>query len=418
MATEADIRQALAGVKDPEIGQPITDLGMVKSIVVDGAHVTVTVLLTISGCPMRTEITERVQHAVRPLPGVREVDVVLDVMNDQQRADMRAKLRPASAGREIPFAQAGSLTKVLGIASGKGGVGKSSVTANLAVALAARGLSVGLVDADIYGHSIPRMLGVYEGAHSVEGLILPPTGYGVKTMSILPMKKNGSAEPVALRGPMLHKVLEQFLADVWWGDLDFLLLDLPPGTGDIALSLGQLLPNAELVVVTTPQIAAAEVAVRAGMMAKLVNQRVAGVIENMSGFPCPHCGEPIDLFGVGGGDLVAETLTQQLGTQVPVLGRIPLDMRLREGGDNGEPLVAFAPEAPAAQALLSIADQLASKPRGLVGQQLGISPTRPEAQSPSLAVARRDRTALGPRAWVTMCRASDWPRARRPSDWT
>ena len=375
MASESDVLAALSSVKDPEIGQPITDLGMVKSVIVEGARVTVTILLTISGCPMREEITERVEHAVRPLSGVGEVNVVLDVMNDEQRTTMRTKLR-GSESREIPFTQPGSLTQILAIASGKGGVGKSSVTANLAVALAARGLSVGLLDADVYGHSIPRMLGVHAGPTNVDGLILPPVGYGVKTMSILPMKPGGVAQPVAYRGPMLHKVLEQFLADVWWGDLDFLLLDLPPGTGDMAISVAQLLPHAKLIVVTTPQIAAAEVAVRAGMMAEITKQQVGGVIETMSGFPCPHCGEPMDLFGRGGGDLVAEQLTKSLGTAVPVLGRIPFDVRLREGGDNGQPLVTAVPDAHASLELRAIAEALSSKPRGLVGQSLGLSPSR------------------------------------------
>ena len=375
MATESDVLAALSAVKDPEIGQPITDLGMVKSVVVEGSHVTVTILLTISGCPMRNEITQRVEGAVRPLAGVGEVTVVLDVMNDEQRTTMRTKLRGGES-REIPFTQPGSLTQILAIASGKGGVGKSSVTANLAVALAARGLSVGLLDADVYGHSIPRMLGVHAGPTNVDGLILPPVGHGVKTMSILPMKPGGVAQPVAYRGPMLHKVLEQFLADVWWGDLDFLLLDLPPGTGDMAISVAQLLPHAKLIVVTTPQIAAAEVAVRAGMMAEITKQQVGGVIENMSGFPCPHCGEPMDLFGRGGGDLVAEQLTKSLGTSVPVLGRIPFDVRLREGGDNGQPLVTAVPDAHASLELLAIAEALSSKPRGLVGQSLGLSPSR------------------------------------------
>jgi ATP-binding protein involved in chromosome partitioning len=260
------------------------------------------------------------------------------------------------------------------VASGKGGVGKSSVTVNLAVALAAQGRKVGLVDADIYGHSVPRMLGLTNPPTMVEGMIMPPQAHGVAAISMLPFKPGGVAQPVAFRGPMLHRSLEQFLADVWWGDLDILLLDLPPGTGDIAMSTAQLLPTAQLVVVTTPQTAAAEVAVRAGMLGKQTHQRVIGVIENMSSFPCPHCGEPIDLFGVGGGSLVAEKLSHELDTAVPLLGRVPFDTRLREGGDAGRPLVLDDPASPAAAALLAIADQVGARPRGLVGMSLGVTP--------------------------------------------
>jgi ATP-binding protein involved in chromosome partitioning len=324
---------------------------------------------------MRNEITQRVEGAVRPLAGVSDVTVVLDVMNDEQRTTMRTKLRGSEA-REIPFTQPGSLTQILAIASGKGGVGKSSVTANLAVALAARGLSVGLLDADVYGHSIPRMLGVHAGPTNVDGLILPPVGHGVKTMSILPMKPGGVAQPVAYRGPMLHKVLEQFLADVWWGDLDVLLLDLPPGTGDVAMSTGALLPNAEIVVVTTPQAGAADVAVRAGTLAAQTHQKVAGVIENMSSFPCPACGEPMDLFGIGGGSIVAQTLSSTLGTNVPLLGKVPFDVALRTGGDNGEPIVRAKPDSPTASVLREIAATLGQRPRGLAGMSLGITPHR------------------------------------------
>jgi ATP-binding protein involved in chromosome partitioning len=374
MPTEAEIRTALDRVLDPEIGRPITELGMVEAVEIDGDTVRIGVLLTISGCPMREEITTRVRGAVEPL-GVR-VEVHLGVMSDEQRAALRQNLRGGQEVREIPFTKPGNLTQILAIASGKGGVGKSSVTANLAAALAARGRSVGILDADVYGHSIPRLLGATAPATQVEGLIMPPVGHGVRVMSVLPMKPGGVAQPVPWRGPMLHKVLEQFLGDVWWGDLDFLLLDLPPGTGDVAISVAQLLPHARLIVVTTPQVAATEVAVRSGMMAAQTKQRVAGVIENMSSFPCPHCGEPIDLFGVGGGALVAEQLTAALGATVPLLGRIPFDVRLREGGDAGEPLVLSDPETPAGSALRDIADHIDSTPRGLVGTPLGITPAR------------------------------------------
>ena len=370
------ITAALATVNDPEINRPVTELGMVKSIDVDDAgSARVGIYLTVSGCPMRGTITDRVVEAVSAVPGVTSVEVELDVMDDEQRAALRTMLR-GHEEREIPFAQPGSLTKVFAIASGKGGVGKSSVTANLAVAMARMGLTVGLVDADVYGHSIPRMLNALEPPTMVEGMIMPPQSYGVRVISMLPFKPGGVSQPVAFRGPMLHRALQQFLADVWWGDLDVLLLDLPPGTGDVAISTAQLLPTAEIVVVTTPQAAAADVAVRAGTLAEQTHQKVAGVIENMSSFPCPHCGEPLDLFGIGGGSLVAETLTGALGTDVPLLGQIPFDVRLREGGDSGSPLVLSEPDAPASQALTAIAETLGRRPRGLAGLSLGITPAR------------------------------------------
>lgn len=376
MPTVDAITAALASVNDPEINRPITELGMVKSVDVaaDGS-VRVAVYLTVSGCPMKGTITERVTSAVEALPGVTSVEVVLDVMSDEQRAAMKELLR-GHGEREIPFAQPGSLTKVYAIASGKGGVGKSSVTANLAVAMAQNGLTVGLVDADVYGHSIPRMLNAVEPPTMVEGMIMPPQAYGVRVISMLPFKPGGVSQPVAFRGPMLHRALQQFLADVWWGDLDVLLLDLPPGTGDVAISTAQLLPNAEIVVVTTPQPAAADVAVRAGTLAEQTHQKVAGVIENMSSFPCPHCGEPLDLFGFGGGAIVAETISAALGTPVPLLGQIPFDVALREGGDSGSPLVLSTPDAPASVALRSIAQALGQRPRGLAGMSLGITPAR------------------------------------------
>ena len=364
---------ALATVEDPEIHRPITELRMVKSReVVDGVA-RVAVWLTVSGCPMRDTITSRVAEAVGAVPGIERVEVELDVMSEEQRKELRTLL-VGHDEREIPFAKPGSLTRVYAIASGKGGVGKSSVTANLAVQMAASGLSVGLVDADIYGHSIPRLLGATEAPTMVEGMIMPPQAFGVRVISMLPFKPGGVSQPVAFRGPMLHRALQQFLADVWWGDLDVLLLDLPPGTGDIAISVAQLLPDAELIVVTTPQTAAAEVAIRAGMLAQQTKTRVGGVIENMSAFPCPHCGEPMDLFGSGGGQLVSETLSRELGTDVPLLGRVPFDVALREGGDNGSPLVLAQPDAPASAVLREIATGLATRSRGLAGMSLGITP--------------------------------------------
>ncbi|MDI1289122.1 MAG: P-loop NTPase [bacterium] len=375
MPTVEAVTAVLATVNDPEINRPITELGMVKSVDVaaDGS-VRVAVYLTVSGCPMRDTITERVTAAVSTLAGVTRVDVDLDVMSDEQRQAMKATLR-GHGEREIPFAQPGNTTRVYAIASGKGGVGKSSVTANLAVAMAQDGLTVGLVDADVYGHSIPRMLNALDAPTMVEGMIMPPQSYGVRVISMLPFKPGGVSQPVAFRGPMLHRALQQFLADVWWGDLDILLLDLPPGTGDVAISTAQLLPNAEIVVVTTPQPAAADVAVRAGTLAEQTHQKVAGVVENMSSFPCPHCGEPLDLFGFGGGAIVAETISKQLGTDVPLLGQIPFDVRLREGGDSGQPLVLSNPDAPASIALRSIARTLGQRPRGLAGLSLGITPS-------------------------------------------
>ena len=369
------VHAALATVKDPEIHQPITDLGMVKSVDADASGaVAVEVYLTVAGCPMRDRITTDVTNAVQAVPGVAGVSVVLDVMSDEQRQAMAAKLRGGEAQREIPFARADSLTRVFAVASGKGGVGKSSVTVNLAAAMAADGLMVGVVDADIYGHSIPRMLGVDGRPTQLEGLIMPPQSHGVKVISI-GMFTAGNT-PVVWRGPMLHRALQQFLADVWWGDLDVLLMDLPPGTGDIAISVAQLVPTAELLVVTTPQQAAAEVAERAGTIALQTHQRVAGVIENMAWLPCPHCDERVEVFGSGGGEQVASGLSRSLGADVPLLGAVPIDVRLREGGDNGQPLVLSDPEAPAAVTLAQIATRLGRRERGLLGKSLSLTPNR------------------------------------------
>jgi ATP-binding protein involved in chromosome partitioning len=368
------VNAALAGVDDPEINRPITDLGMVKGVQLLGdGMVEVGIYLTVAGCPMKSTITDRVTNAVMQVAGVREVKVELDVMSEEQRGKMRETLR-GRAEKEIPFNKPGSLTKVFAIASGKGGVGKSSVTANLAVSLVQQGYTVGLLDADVYGHSIPKILNAMTPPTMVDGLIMPPQGNGVRVMSMLSFKPGGIEQAVAFRGPMLHRALEQFLTDVWWGDLDFLLLDLPPGTGDIALSTAQLLPQAELIVVTTPQQGAADVAIRSGTLAAQTNQKVFGVIENMSSFPCPHCGEPIDLFGAGGGQAVADGLTRTLGTNIPLLGNIPFDVRLREGGDKGEPLVSAFPESDAAVSISAIAAQLSAKPRGLAGMSLNITP--------------------------------------------
>jgi ATP-binding protein involved in chromosome partitioning len=371
--TAEQVTAALAGVNDPEIRRPITELGMVKSVDV-GRHgkVRVEVYLTVSGCPLRETIIKDVTAAVAAVPGVSAVDVHLDVMSDEQRRELQGRLRGGRAERAIPFAEPSSLTRVYAVASGKGGVGKSSVTVNLAAALAAAGQKVGVLDADIYGHSVPRMLGVTGGPTQVEQMMMPPSGHGVKVISI-GMFTTGNA-PVVWRGPMLHRAVQQFLADVYWGDLDVLLMDLPPGTGDVAISVAQLVPTAELLVVTTPQLASSEVAERAGAIAVQTHQRIAGVIENMSGLPCPHCGELVDVFGTGGGQAVADALTRITGAQVPVLAQVPIDPRLRQGGDDGIPLVLSDPDAAAARQLTAVAETLASRSRGLSGRRLGLTP--------------------------------------------
>jgi ATP-binding protein involved in chromosome partitioning len=369
---EKAVRSALAKVIDPELRRPITELNMVKSVSVgpDGStHVGI--YLTTASCPKKSEISERVSAAVSDVPGTGAVTVELDVMSDEQRTELRKQLRGDSAEPVIPFAQPGSLTRVYAIASGKGGVGKSSVTVNVAAAMAARGLSVGLLDADIYGHSVPRMMGTTDRPTQVESMILPPVAHDVKVISIAQFTQGNT--PVVWRGPMLHRALQQFLADVYWGDLDVLLLDLPPGTGDVAISVAQLLPGAEIVVVTTPQVAAAEVAERAGAIALQTRQRIVGVVENMSGLLMPD-GTTMQIFGEGGGRQVAERLSRTVGADVPLLGQVPLDPALVTAGDSGVPLVLSAPDSTAAQELRSIADKLTSRRRGLAGMSLGLDP--------------------------------------------
>ena len=371
--TAEQVTQALSQVLDPDIRRPITELGMVKGVAVTPeGSVRVDVWLTVAGCPMKDRITKDVTDAVAKVAGVSKVQVGLDVMSDEQRRGLQDQLRGGQPEREIPFAKPASLTRVYAVASGKGGVGKSSVTVNLAAALAESGRSVGVVDADIYGHSVPRMLGVTGRPTQVEQMIMPPTAHGIKVISIGMFTKGNT--PVVWRGPMLHRALQQFLADVYWGDLDVLLMDLPPGTGDIAISVAQLLPTAELLLVTTPQIASAEVAERAGAISMQTHQRIAGVIENMSYLPCPHCGERIDVFGSGGGDAVATALGRITGTAVPLLGQVPIDVRLREGGDAGIPLTLSDPASPASAILREIAEGLAGRARGLAGRQLGLTP--------------------------------------------
>ena len=373
--SEESIRAALAKVDDPEINKPLTELGMVKGVDIDAGtgRVDIGIYLTVSGCPMRETITDRVRSAVSDVPGVGEVGVELDVMNDAQRTELRKQLRGDAAEPVIPFAQPGNLTRVYAVASGKGGVGKSTATVNLATALAAKGMSVGVLDADIYGHSIPRMLGTDARPTQVEQMILPPVSHDVKVISIAQFTKGNT--PVVWRGPMLHRALQQFLADVYWGDLDVLLMDLPPGTGDVAISIAQLIPSAEILVVTTPQQAAAEVAERAGSVALQTRQRIAGVIENMSWLELPD-GTRMDVFGSGGGEEVAQNLTRSVGASVPLLGQVPLEQAVREHGDAGTPMVLAEPDSPSGRAYLEIADGLAVRPRGLAGMNLGIDTTR------------------------------------------
>lgn len=347
---------------------------MVKSIDLDpDGSVHVEIYLTTAACPKKSEISERVTQAVTDVPGTGAVRVSLDVMNDEQRTELRKQLRGDAAEPVIPFAQPSSLTRVYAVASGKGGVGKSTVTVNLAAAMAARGLSVGLLDADIHGHSIPRMMGTTDRPTQVESMILPPIAHEVKVISIAQFTKDNT--PVVWRGPMLHRALQQFLSDVYWGDLDVLLLDLPPGTGDVAISLAQLLPNAEILVVTTPQLAAAEVAERAGSIAIQTRQRVAGVVENMSGLTLPD-GTTMQVFGEGGGQQVAERLSRAVGADVPLLGQIPLDPALVAAGDTGVPMVLSTPDSAVGKELSRIADGLSARRRGLAGMSLGLDPTR------------------------------------------
>jgi ATP-binding protein involved in chromosome partitioning len=371
-ADAAAVRSALDGVLDPEIRQPITELGMVDTIDVDpSGAVTVAILLTTAACPLKDRLTRDVTDAVAPLPGVTAVTVRLGVMTDAQRGDLRVKLRGDAPANEIPFAQPGSRTRVYAVASGKGGVGKSSVTVNLAVALAQRGLSVGVLDADIYGFSVPRMLGTEGKPTQVDQMIMPPVAHDVKVISMGMFTPGNTA--VIWRGPMLHRALQQFLADVFWGDLDVLLMDLPPGTGDIAISVAQLVPSAELLIVTTPQLAAREVAERAGSIALQTHQQIVGVVENMSWLTLPD-GNRLELFGSGGGQAVADSLAQLTGTRVPLLAQIPIDTQVREGGDSGRPVVLSAPESAAAQALGQLADVLAGRAHSLVGRSLGLTP--------------------------------------------
>lgn len=372
---------SLSKVMDPEIKRPLMELGMIPRIEIDAdAVVTVEVLLTVEFCPLHSTITEDVQRAVSGIPGVAGAKVQLGVMTDEQRKELNKQLRGGVDQHEIPFAKPGNLTRVLLVSSGKGGVGKSSVTTNLAISLARSGKKVGILDADIYGHSIPPMLGLADAQPTMVGEYIMPVPYGEMKVMSIGMLKQSRDQVIAWRGPILDRALQQMLADVYWGDLDFLVVDLPPGTGDVAMSLGAKVPSAEVIVVTTPQAAAAEVAERAGTMADMLKQRVIGVIENMSYLEttCPHCGETheVDIFGSGGGEQVSRTLSARLGYEVPLLARIPIDVTLRAGGDEGEPVVNADEPGPSAAVIAEVAGGLAGRPRGLAGMSLGVTPVR------------------------------------------
>ncbi|HUW86797.1 MAG TPA: P-loop NTPase [Candidatus Paceibacterota bacterium] len=366
------IHAALEKVQDPELHRPLPELGMIASVEFDGGTARIKVLLTISGCPMQDRLRDDVGSALRSVEEVTDVILDFGVMSEEQRNNVKTILRN---GREkfIPFAQADSLTRVIGIASGKGGVGKSSLTVNLAVAAAQKGLRVGILDADVYGHSVPRLMGLMgQRPTAIDQMFIPLESYGVKTVS-MEMFKPERSDAVAYRGPLLHRVLEQLLSDAYWGDLDLLFVDLPPGTGDLAISLGKLVPASEIIVITTPQIAAAEVAERAGRIAHQIKQHVIGVIENMSDFPCPSCGEPISLFGTGGGEATSERLSQLVGADVPLLGKIPFSDALRTGGDLGTPVVLSNPDLPASVAIVEIVTNLIVRKKSLVGVPLGFA---------------------------------------------
>lgn len=376
--TIEQINEALSTVMDPEIGLPITDLGMVSGVEINGSEVTVHVLLTVPGCPMKDRINRDISEAIKPVEGVTALRVGMSAMNDEQRAKVGEVIRekrgmnPQRRGNmggggevQVPFAQADSPTHVIAIASGKGGVGKSSVTANLAVALAQQGAKVGVLDADVWGYSIPRMLGVTGQPVQLDGMVMPLIGHDVKVMSIGFF--TDPDKPVVWRGPMLHRALQQFLTDVHWGDLDVLLIDLPPGTGDIALSMAQLIPNADMLVVTTPQAAAQKVAQRAGVITKDTGMKVIGVIENMATFIAPDTGTEYDIFGTGGGETLAQALETELWASLPI------DPRLREGGDAGTPITLAEPDSAAAQRFTQIAKRLRGQKKSIVGGQLPLA---------------------------------------------
>jgi ATP-binding protein involved in chromosome partitioning len=372
------VRRALAGVLDPEIRKPITDLDMVGAVQeTQPGRIAIQLKLTIVGCPAADVIERDTRAAATGVAGVTGLDLEVTVMSPAERSALTEKLRGGRAERRPQFGP-GSLTRIYAITSGKGGVGKSTLTANLAAALAAGGLAVGIVDADVYGFSIPGILGLVDPdglavkPTRVDDMILPPVAYGIKVISIGMFLESRSAA-VAWRGPMLHRTMNQFLTEVYFGDLDVLLLDLPPGTGDIAISLGQLLPGAEVIVVTTPQPAAADVAERSGIVARQTGQSIFGVVENMAGLPQPD-GSVLDVFGSGGGAEVARRLSDGQSESVPLLASVPLSLRLRESGDDGRPIVLADPADPAGRAIIHVAEILASRGRDLAGRRLGVSP--------------------------------------------
>ena len=370
MSTIQLINSALGTVIDPELHKPLPELGMVESVEFESGIAKIGILLTIVGCPMKDRLHSDITKSLSEISEIKGVEIKFGVMNEEQRNNVKKLIR---GGREkfIPFAQPESLTRVLGIASGKGGVGKSSVTVNLAVAAAARGLKVGILDADVYGHSIPRLMGMLDKRPTaIDQTFIPVENYGVKVVS-MEMFKPERSDPVAYRGPLLHRVLEQLLSDAYWGDLDLLLLDLPPGTGDIAISLGQLIPGSEIIVVTTPQIAAAEVAERAGRIAHQIKQPVIGVIENMSDSACTKCGKKISIFGSGGGEETSRRLSELVGANVPLLAKIPFNAELREGGDAGTPIVLS--DQNIKLIFDGILDQIIIRPKSLLGVRLNIN---------------------------------------------
>lgn len=378
LISESAVRKALSRVEDPEIGKPITELGMVESISIDGGDVAVGVYLTIAGCPMRDTIERNTRAVLEELDGVGAVTVTMHTMSDEQRRALSTKLRGEQTGPEIPFADPDSRTRVFAVASGKGGVGKSSMTVNLATALAAQGLTVGILDADIYGHSIPGLMGSTGiGPTVVDDMIMPPITHGVRHISVGQFVEGNA--PIVWRGPMLTRAISQFLGDVYWSDLDVLFLDLPPGTGDVAITVAQLVPGAELIIVTTPQVAAAEVAERAGTIAQQTNQRIAGVIENMAGLTLPD-GSTMHIFGQGGGQQVAQRLSALTDSDVALLGSVPLDPLMREHGDTGTPVVLAQPNTPAAQAVTAIANQLKVRRDSLAGKNLNPQVLHPHEQ--------------------------------------
>ena len=355
MTSRDDALAALAGVIDPELRKPITELGMVGSI----TETTVEIKLTIPTCPAAKQIEAAANQAVSELG----LTVELTSMNQEERNALKEKLRAGKPPRANPFDE-NTLTRVFLVGSGKGGVGKSTLTANLAVALAEQGFSVGLLDADIFGYSIPGQLGITDKPTQLDEMILPPVAFGVRVISI-GMFVDGS-KAVAWRGPMLHRTVDQFLKDVFWGQLDFLLIDMPPGTGDVAISLGQNLPTAKSLVVTTPQTAAAEVALRSGALGIQTGQSVFGVIENMSWLIQPD-GSKLELFGAGGGEAVAKHLESKL------LGQVPISVSLREGSDAGTPVVLANPNDPAAIELRNLAKKMAESKLDLKGKRLPLA---------------------------------------------